>query len=137
MADLEPIAERIAKVIDSGQFLEGTGLEGLFSDEVEVRHFPAVPQDGVRSRADFEAGLKAASGRIAETKGRLVVDGAVTIHEETVSIEVAHEGELPSGPYRFAFLMAFVVANGKIVRVEEHFGEEALAEQAKVRAASR
>jgi hypothetical protein len=130
----DEVARTLEEGIAAGPATFRRILAGLYADQVELRHEPALPSDGIvdgaRLGASSDREASAMTGVLADVRygdGEVVVDGA------EVSVATSLEGTLPDGrAVSLPTRMRCRVEAGRIVAITHAMGAEAMRAWAEV-----
>lgn len=126
---VEAIAEAMRSELDGGNV--GKVISSHLADTFEMHHHPAMPTDGVVERA---AMLKATSGGADPAAGGVRTMESVAVTGERIAVTSLLVVTPPDGQeVRIRNTAYYTVSGERIVRIDSHYDDDAVAAMARLR----
>jgi ketosteroid isomerase-like protein len=138
LTDAEDVACRLAEAYAAGPDAAQSLLGSLYADEMELRHVPALPSDGMVAGAR----VREVNGQEAQAINGLLSDRSfgdveIAVEGDLVRVAAVVTGTLADGKaVRLPTDLRLTVRGSRIVGLEHHMGEEAMKGWAEVAAAA-
>ena len=128
------VARALEDALRAGPEVFRSTLGGLYADEVELRHEPPLPSDGlVDGRRLAESSDREAAAIASTIADQRYGDSDVTLDGEVVTVRTALEGTLPDGrAVSLPTEMRCRVGAGRVVAITHALGPDAMRAWAEV-----